>query len=568
LWFLFFFKDLLYDKKLLTCLSPFGFWLINGGFINWLHMKTTLFFFLLTVGMISRGWGQITIYAENFGTGTNFPAGWTATTGTNTWSPSTGSPSSGYAGASAGTNIVATNGSTLNTYYLTFSNNLSTVGFTGITVLWGARRTSTFSNAVTFEWSSDGSSWNSVAYTQVPSNSTWALVNAGIPLSLPAGAEGIPNLRLRWGYTQITGSGTCRIDDVVVQGNLPNQVNTYTWQGPDGGDWSYPANWNPPRTVPASSDILRFNDGSQKIIMNVPSQTIGQIYVSNLTTITLRASGSSVLSISGGTGDDLILGEHSHLNLDGPDALTLSLNAGTTAAITGEITFTGGGHRLTATDAGSIVFMTGSTFTAGAGFSGNPFGTTSLNSVIFQSGSTCVSQAGSNPFGAASPNSVVVFQPGSLYVHEQSGSLSLSGRTYGDFELNYPAAFSQSGSTAASLGNLTITSGTLNFNLTGPSSGTHSIKGNITIANGSALNFNPASAGTITFNGTNSQLFSGEGTLSNSANSSWIILNNAGIMNDMNNPVTLNGNLSISTGSFIIHPFKTVVMNGILTINQ
>jgi len=71
----------------------------------------------------------------------------------------------------------------------------------------------------------------------------------------------------------------------------------------------------------------------------------------------------------------------------------------------------------------------------------------------------------------------VVFQPGSLYIHQQSGSLSVSGRTYGNFELNYPATFTQSGSSAVSIGNLTITSGILNFNLTGPASGTHSIKG-------------------------------------------------------------------------------------------
>src|ERR1035438_8655276 len=121
-------------------------------------MNKTFLITLLTAGIVFRGWAQTTIYSENFGTGTVFPAGWTATYGTNTWCPSTGSPSSGYTGASGGTNIVATNGSGLNTYYLTYSNALSTIGYTSITVIWGGRRTSTFSNGVIFEWRSDGSS--------------------------------------------------------------------------------------------------------------------------------------------------------------------------------------------------------------------------------------------------------------------------------------------------------------------------------------------------------------------------------------------------------------------------
>src|ERR1017187_82058 len=133
--------------------------------LKWFHMKNIILLLLFTQVMIFQGWGQTTIYSESFGTGILLPTGWTTTSGTNTWAPSTGSPSSGYSGASGGTNIVATNGSTLNTYYLTYSNNLSMIGYTDITVLWGARKTSTFSNPVSFEWSTDGSTWNSIIYT-------------------------------------------------------------------------------------------------------------------------------------------------------------------------------------------------------------------------------------------------------------------------------------------------------------------------------------------------------------------------------------------------------------------
>ena len=503
----------------------------------------------------------------SFGTGTTFPAGWMATTGTGSWAPSAGSPSSGYPGASGNTNIVATNGSALNTYYLTYSNALSTIGYTSITILWGARRTSTFSNDVCFEWSNDGNNWYAVTYAQVASNSTWALVNSGTAISLPAAAEGMPDLRLRWSYTQISGSGTHRIDDVLVQGVPFSPVFTYTWQGPDGGDWSVPSNWDPLRASPANTDILQFHDGTTKSIVNVITQAIGQISVTNSTTISLQASGTVVLTLAGGSGDDITVSEGSHLNITGSNALTISLASGTTGSITGGMTFTSGGHRILATDAGSLVFKSSGIFTAGPGFTGNPFGTSGLNSVNFQPGSTCISQAGSNPFGATAPNSVVVFQPGSLYVHQQSGSLSLSGRTYGDFELNWPSTFSQSGSGAVSIGNLSISTGTLNFNLTGPGSGTHSIKGNIFVAAGQTLNFNPASSGTVTFNGSTSQLLSGNGTMTSSVNSTLSISNGTGVADAMNTPLILNGNLSISSGSFVLEPGKFVSINGILTNN-
>jgi hypothetical protein len=530
-------------------------------------MKKTILLLLFIPGLFFRGSGQVTIYSENFGTGTSLPAGWTATTGSNTWMASTGSSSSGYAGASGGTNVVATNGSTLNTYYLTCSNNLSTVGYTTITVLWGARRTSTFSNAVTFEWSTDGITWIPVTYTQVASNSTWALVNTGIPISLPAAAEGAANLQLRWSYTQVTGSGTYRIDDLNVQGNLNSQAITYTWQGPDGGDWTLPSNWNPSRMAAASNDILQFDYGTAKNITNVITQSIGQLLITNSSSVTLQSTGPAVLTITGGTGNDLVVTDGSHLNLNGADALSISLNTGSNGSISGDVLFTTGGHKLLAADDSSVVFIATGMFTAGAGFTGNPFGTSSLNSVVFGSGSSYHSQSGSNPFGASAPNSVVVFQPGSLYVHEQSGSLSFSGRTYGNFELNYPSTFSQSGSGAVSIGNLTISTGTLNFNLTGPSSGTHSIKGNITIAVGHALNFNPSSPGNVTFNGLSVQVISGAGTFSNSVNSTLTVNNSAGVSNSLNNPLILNGNLSVSGGSFIISPYKSMEVNGTLTIN-
>jgi hypothetical protein len=160
--------------------------------------------------------GQTTLYTQNFGTGTTFPTGWT-TSGTQPWSCSVNSSSSGYTGASGGSNALHTNIAATGT--LTFSNNLSTVGYTNITVLWGANRTG--NNVTTFQYSIDGTTWTTVSFTEATNNSTWMLVNGGTRISLPANAAGVSNLRFRWTHTgDNSPSNFIRMDDFTVQGTF------------------------------------------------------------------------------------------------------------------------------------------------------------------------------------------------------------------------------------------------------------------------------------------------------------------------------------------------------------
>ncbi len=193
-------------------------------------MKAIIRFYLAisVIALLSAAtYGETTIYTTNFGTGgTSLPTGWSASSGTGTWAISTASASSGYTGASASNNVVVTMGSALATHSLTFNNSLSTVGYQGITVMWGARKTSTCSTAVSLSWSSDGSTWNSVSYTEVGTTGSWALSNGGTRITLPAGAEGLSNLQLRWTVTQVAGSGTYRIDDFNVQGTASGPTIT------------------------------------------------------------------------------------------------------------------------------------------------------------------------------------------------------------------------------------------------------------------------------------------------------------------------------------------------------
>jgi hypothetical protein len=260
-----------------------------------------------------------------------------------------------------------------------------------------------------------------------------------------------------------------------------------------------------------------------------------------------------VLTINGVTGVDLDIPAGCALNMNAANAITISLVAGATASISGNMTFSSTvatAHRLTGTDASAITFNSGSVFTAGTNFSGNAFGNGTANSVIFANGSTYVHQAGSNPFVNNPPTSIVVFQTGSLYKLTGNSTPSFSGKTYANFEMDATGfTITVTGGSAVSVDNLTITNGIFNFNMTGTPG--HSIKGNISVATGGILNFSPASAGTVSLNGPGPQTISGAGAITNSINSTLDIANPTGVILNTSN-LTLNGNLKLTIGLFSI----------------
>lgn len=350
-----------------------------------------------------------------------------------------------------------------------------------------------------------------------------------------------------------------KTDGSIPQASATTQVSTtinYNWIGPNNSSWTSSTNWNPVRTSPMATDILQFNDGSTKTITDVPTQTVGKIAVSNNTKITLQSSAPATLTVSGGdTNFEIDAG--SELNVSGTNAIIISLATGAYGSIQGSMTFSGGAHRLISSGAGSIVFKSASVFTAGSGFTGNAFGATSLNSVIFNSGATYVQLAGSNPFGAAAPNSVVVYNSGST--HRLTGELtpSFSGRNYANFELDINSSTTVTGTAAVTLDNLIITRGTLNFNLTANPG--HTIRGNIVVQPGATLNFNPSSAGTVLLNDEMEQSISGGGNIGANTFSTIIINNGNGLL--INNATTLN-NLTINAGSVIIAPNRQLTVNG------
>ncbi len=336
---------------------------------------------------------------------------------------------------------------------------------------------------------------------------------------------------------------------LVMFGSTASAQTTYTWNQTGTAAWTTSTNWTPTRTTPAADDVLVFNNGATTIATGVPAQTIGQLSVSANTNVTLQAGATATLTIAGGTGTDLSVAAGSQLNVNTATALTINLATGATGSISGAMTYSAGAHRLTAVDASGITFNSGATFTAGTGFSGNVFGTVNLLSVVFASGSTYVCVAGSNPFGAAQPSSVVVFQTGSLFSLQANVTPGFSGRTYANFEVNSAAAnVSVTGGSAVSIDNLTMTAGTLNFNMTGTPG--HSIKGNIAVAAGATLNFAPATTltPTLNLNGTSTQTISGAGTITlNDADQTIVVNNPSGITLARDLTFTL-GTLTLTNG--------------------
>lgn len=340
-------------------------------------------------------------------------------------------------------------------------------------------------------------------------------------------------------------------------------VASYTWTGATNNDWSTATNWNPNRTTPATSDILTFGNGQTITVTGVPTQTIGGLWVTGDTKVTLQtAAANNILSATDRL-SALYVTNGSELNISGSDVLTIAVSTGSKGNIYGGINFTGSGHRLTASDEGGITFNNGAIFTAGTSFTGNAFGNSgTTNSVVFASGSTYIANAGANPFGTNA--GICKFETGSLYKHQNTTSPSFSGRTYADFELNIAAdkAISPLGISAVSINNLTVTNGTLNFNMT--STPGHTIKGNITIGNQAALKFSPTSVATIALGGTAPQTITVAGTLTSESYATLLCSTTQGI--SIEGAATLSGPLTVASGSKLtVTPEGQLTANGTLT---
>src|SRR6266850_6924024 len=111
------------------------------------------------------------------------------------------------------------------------------------------------------------------------------------------------------------------------------------------------------------------------------------------------------------------------------------------------------------------------------GYNGNLFGMTALGTVLFQSGAIYAQSEGSNPFGAAQPQSVVTFQAGSRYRLDGNITPSFSGRTYADFQHNTAGPTTTTGGGTLTMDHFIVTTGVMNCNMTG----VFNLRGNLTV---------------------------------------------------------------------------------------
>ncbi|MFZ4400699.1 MAG: T9SS type A sorting domain-containing protein [Bacteroidales bacterium] len=334
---------------------------------------------------------------------------------------------------------------------------------------------------------------------------------------------------------------------------LTPPATVFTWSATTASAlYTLATNWTPARTTPAANDILQFTDGLIDTVTGVVAETVGQIIVTNNTTVNLQAASSGITyNIGGYTGTDLIVNSGSQLNIIGSNLFNIKLLTSATASISGNMTFFDAAHRIDATDANGIIFETGSSLTQrGVATSYNIFTSTgTASAVVFKTGSTFIQMTGANPFALSSPASKVIFEDGSLFKFQlASGQPSLSGRTYANLEINCPGNTGLSAMTGSTLnvGNLIVTdvSGSVGVNLTG----IINIKGDISVASGKILNFTPAtSGGSINLNGTAAQTISGSGIFKTGKFANLVINNTNGI--NVNDSLTISGSLTFTNGN-------------------
>ncbi|WP_158267553.1 IPT/TIG domain-containing protein [Adhaeribacter arboris] len=365
---------------------------------------------------------------------------------------------------------------------------------------------------------------------------------------------------------------------------------TYTWNN-TLTSWANPNSWTPARTAPSSNDLLIFEGA----ITNNPildfastSETIGYLSISSPTITFTVASDKSLIidnDVAAGTTPDFVVSNGANLivtnSANGAD-LIINITAGETGAITGTITFQSGAsnfiaeHQLLAT-AGSLNFTGSGKFVAASTLSGSPFGTTSLGSVVFATGTTYSNQSGASPFGAASPDAVVIFNSNSTYSHEVNSAPDLIGRTFGNLIIsNAPNASTAFNQTVAGSGNLVVKNNftfntpvatlipTFNLNL----DGNITISGILNVSRGT-LNFNPATTSTVTLSNSISFAFNGILNFNNVSGVTNVKLNGVNrTISGTAGTFSLGANtiLSIETGASITLS-RNITGNGKIIVN-
>jgi len=319
---------------------------------------------------------------------------------------------------------------------------------------------------------------------------------------------------------------------------------------PNAGSWSDPVSWNPIRTLPQPNDIIVFSADAQVSGFR-DVEAIGSLQITNSAKVVFNITqfaqlqmGLPLLPIP-----QLRCEPASSLDIAGPGGMQISLTAGCAGTIYGSLRFSGGPHRLEAMDSLAIQFENGASFVAASGFTGNAFGTTHLNTVVFKKGSAYYSQDGGNPFGAMAPTAVTIFREGSYYYQQQAIGLSLGGRTYGylQTEANINLSLFGSANDLVIQNDFIVNQGNFIFHPNTIHSGSFKIFGDI-VLNGSAfLDLGNANMqGAVQMLGNNPLIGSGAGT--GTCTIQQLTISVSGAVSLMR-PLRVNGTLQLTHGT-------------------
>ncbi len=355
---------------------------------------------------------------------------------------------------------------------------------------------------------------------------------------------------------------------------------TYRWIGPNNGIWGTSTNWSPTRSSILTTDILVFDTGTSLTILDVPSQTIGKIQITNNSTITLKpqTTGNRIITVSADASDAILVNSGSKLIILGRDGTlprTLTLRSSSTVASNATINgivevgidngnvaasgtfqrrapaifnFNAGSHYIHNRNAGtvptsvwsqnSIMEITGVTNTMPTGL-GQTFGTVILNN----SENTV-----NGNFGPVRITGDLTVQNGGLGEFRQTSSYIIDG----NFNLingNYTVVNSTTSRTLTVAGNFTQSGGTLNMTISS-GIGTLNVAGNFTQTAG-IITETSTGSGTINLNGGGpQQIFTSGGTVSNTIN--WGISANSFVQT--NSPSTTfggGGSFTINAGAIL-----------------
>ncbi|MDX2129177.1 MAG: fibronectin type III domain-containing protein [Chloroherpetonaceae bacterium] len=366
-----------------------------------------------------------------------------------------------------------------------------------------------------------------------------------------------------------------------------NAGDTYVFEV-NGGDWTTAANWNPDG-LPGAGDIVQIPGGFT--VINLPASiSIGRLEVSSAGTAILNSgAGSTTITLTGSgtaTPNALSIIAGRTLSLASSEDLTIVLSAGATGLIAGTFsnpTTPSNVNRLIVTDSAGLI-VTG---TVNNNFNNNGlFIGSALNSVVFQNNSIYSANNANSirVFGAAAPNSIPIFNTGSIYRITANARIDtvIQNRRLRRVELT-SATFNQTSTSSGffecdSLAITAITTQTPAFNFTGGlrinnelsyTSSTGSINfndGTINVGAGSPFKIR-STAGNLNFGGTSNFVVNNTGgiQLLNNASPSFnstLTLTNGNIISSLTAIPTIGSSATVNGGSavsYIEGPLRRVL---------